>query len=66
MCARVYELCVSCVCLCVHVSMRCVCVCEFKLRPSDFRDLDHGEETEWGPCWSLESGLPVLEGRMEG
>lgn len=60
---HVYEVCV-CVCTCVWVV--CVCVCEFKLRPSDFRDLDNGEETEWDRCWNLESGLPVLVGWMEG
>lgn len=75
-CVHVYEgvclsvcMCVSCVYLCVHVSMSCacVCVCELlKLRPSDFRDLDNGEETEWDHCWSLDSGLPVLAGWMAG
>ena len=56
----------SCVCLRARVYELCVCVCEFKLRPSDFRDLDNGEEMEWDCCWNLESGLPILVGWMEG
>ena len=63
-CVHVCELCVSMSCACVCV---CVCVCELlKLRPSDFRDLGNGEETEWDPCLSLDSGLPVLVGWMAG
>ena len=73
-CVPVYEvvclsvcMCVSCVCLWVVRVCVCVCVCELlKLRPSDFRDLGNGEETEWDPCLSLDSGLPVLVGWMAG
>ena len=73
-CTRVYVwvvylcgcMCMKCVSVRARVYELCVCVCEFKLRPSDFRDLDNGEETEWDRCWNLESGLPILVGWMEG